>query len=361
MLINCTDTPHPREGHASTWQIDTNQMFRSGWQPAPEPTTERTYSVNILSRDTSWCSLVQDRRPYFDVVCLHASRGLRQYEMDTLEALCGRRPALIRFKPDHWLPTTRCDGRVVPLRFTLCVWQPSIDAIRFLCEREKHSGLHVEVSLIEISLDFLTRSQSGAERVHTALAAHLAKPGKGRAKNVEVITSSRGTTHYFGSRYGRPGHIKLYSGLPSKVSGGPCAHIEARMVGRRAVRAAGIESLTSLLTFDHPEFWRAKLRLYSLDLDALGKRLDHKHLNCRSEIHQCGSFSYNVDRQRAAIYLQAQRINYGVEHDLTLVDALRMLAENGIAAPRRLLEPMNATPLMPISKGMPYAPSARRE
>jgi hypothetical protein len=50
-----------------------------------------------------------------------------------------------------------------------------------------------------------------------------------------------------------------------------CLHLEWRLKGLKAVRAAGINSGRDLLVSDHVGFWQKRLRLYDVDRRLLGQ------------------------------------------------------------------------------------------
>jgi hypothetical protein len=89
-----------------------------------------------------------------------------------------------------------------------------------------------------------------------------------RSGDVRVCGHSR----YFRARKSRV-NVVYYADQPSKVSGEPCLHVEARIRGRDALTRAGIHSARDLINFNHRSLWQQLLRFYDLDAERFGRHV----------------------------------------------------------------------------------------
>jgi hypothetical protein len=153
----------------------------------------------------------------------------------------------------------------------LHLFQPSPAALIWLAAR-RHLVNQIEMALdwthadaslwddaFETLLRFIVKSNHGKQRI---CVVHREKTGK----------RSRGVTWYSGQRWKHPNVIAIYAHRPCKITGEIlCNHIEWRMYGAKALRRAGIHSLMDVVTLDHHEFWRKRLRLKTIDRCKLGR------------------------------------------------------------------------------------------
>jgi hypothetical protein len=89
-------------------------------------------------------------------------------------------------------------------------------------------------------------------------------------------------TRYDGPRRA-PNRLVLYPCEHSRVTGELDAlHLEWRLGRKRAVRAAGIHTVSDLIAFDHRAFWKKRLVLADIDPGALGKVINNRNAGTRS-------------------------------------------------------------------------------
>lgn len=112
---------------------------------------------------------------------------------------------------------------------------------------------------VHLALDLLTDSASQGRQLQDHIVRHLMPHSKPR----EDVTWKR-TTAYFGWHGGRgPGvSVAIYSDRTSKaIPGHACCHIEWRITGAAALKAAKLRQTSDLLTLKHDEFWAGAARL----------------------------------------------------------------------------------------------------
>jgi len=104
------------------------------------------------------------------------------------------------------------------------------------------------------------------------------------------------------------------SAKASRITGEPCCHVEWRITGRVALKAAGITNVADLLSFDHHEFWQRRLLIAEWDLQKLGRLTYHEHLKRRFKgkqkklanwIEWWGNMRVDMFRQRAITLIAA--------------------------------------------------------
>lgn len=161
---------------------------------------------------------------------------------------------------------------------------------------------NVLITKIEVTVDFITRSSSEASEIEAFLLEHLVVP---HWRNEVRLEAEYGTIHHFAPRYAGPEgsdagsdpeededrdpanetrrvrgrNFGLYadkeSKLPGPWAGRACAHFESRLSGSKAIKEAGIGSMSDLLAFDHPGYWARTIRLKRIEsLLALGRWTD---------------------------------------------------------------------------------------
>jgi hypothetical protein len=115
--------------------------------------------------------------------------------------------------------------------------------------------------------DWTFNSEEERDAAHEFVGRHHIKRwhGKQRAK------VHKGT-RYTGQRR-VPNKLVTYGDQPCRVSGEiHCLHLEWRLNGARALRRAGITTVSQLLELDHRQFWKERLLLRRVNLEALGRQ-----------------------------------------------------------------------------------------
>ena len=142
--------------------------------------------------------------------------------------------------------------------------QPTNHALTYLLNRV---GAAHQINYLELPLDLTTTSASDAQKLQEFFEVYWVQTHRGKLR-----VGSYGGTAYSANRGKARNSHTIYSDRPSKVTGEEfCCHLEWRISGRPAVRAAGFESLVDLLEFDHRAFWEKKLRLRAIDKQKLGR------------------------------------------------------------------------------------------
>jgi hypothetical protein len=180
-----------------------------------------------------WVALAEDlvcASPvvYADTVVLLLRGAVPSRGLDEIKALCGFM--------DYG--TSRACGSGWPFRLTL--QQPQDAALRLVEE-----NLHHIVSEFHVAYDLPTRNPSDAQEL-TSIIQHLqVQPwhGKRRSRLVKEETA-------YASQRRTARNLATYGDKPSKVTGGPCCHIELRYRGADACRTRGVRTCGDLLDYD---------------------------------------------------------------------------------------------------------------
>ena len=134
------------------------------------------------------------------------------------------------------------------------------------------------INYVEIAVDYIFQDAASRDDAFDFLDRHLVRRWHGKQQVVFYGDgSSEKTTRYDAERKSR-NKIALYRQKTCRVTGQfHCLHLEWRLNGVRAVRAAGIVSAKDLVSFDHRSFWLKHLRLYSAQQERLGRFIrNHK-------------------------------------------------------------------------------------
>ena len=116
-------------------------------------------------------------------------------------------------------------------------------------------------------------------------------------------------TDYFGQR-GKHKRIPLYYPDPDKVTGEVCLHGEDRITGSNHIRQkTGIETTIDLITFNHPDYWKRRLKFVNASFDRFGRQMQNR---ARGERRQTawikrygrnGRLEYNFDSRLAGLIM----------------------------------------------------------
>jgi hypothetical protein len=143
--------------------------------------------------------------------------------------------------------------------------QPDEEALRWIAGR--NDGL---INYGEVTLDLIFRSRAESVAARDYLYRHLTRRWH-RGQEIVFYDNDEDSTRYDGPRTA-PNVIAIYLEDYSRITGECyCLHVEWKMRGVDAVRAAGILRPRHLLTFDHRAFWRERMRLYTVDPGRLGR------------------------------------------------------------------------------------------
>jgi hypothetical protein len=205
---------------------------------------------------------------------------LREHHRDLYE-YCGRRKRLTLSSP-----------RRQDFEHSVILFQPGDGALKWVGQRVHH------LTYVELANDLVYPTYGAAQHADDFMDAHLIKKhhrGNNRYKGASRYTNSRKS----------PNNMVVYADKRSRITGEPCCHLEWRMLGRAALKAAGISSAADLVVFNHREFWQRRLVIGQLDLQRLGRadyhrklkqRLGGRQQRRRNWIQECGtSRKHRVD------------------------------------------------------------------
>lgn len=137
---------------------------------------------------------------------------------------------------------------------TLALHRPTMSTIRFLDELLQHGQTIKEV---HVALDVLVESRELAFAWQDFLEEHLITNPK-----APLIPAVAETTTYYNPLLVAGERFALYSDKPARLQEGMmCCHLEARIIGPTALKAAGLGSPSRILNMNHRKFWDKRLDL----------------------------------------------------------------------------------------------------
>lgn len=190
---------------------------------------------------------------YVDTVRIWLPRFLRREELSRLFKASPH--SIYRPHPLKWQPYFKC---------CLILQYPFL---QFL-EREDWAQEAKCVTRLDIALDLLTENQESACKVQQFLNVHQIKRWRGKQRQGQY-----GDTTYSSASPNVTTQLTRYADKPSKVSESPCCHVEWRINTREGVRSAGVNTLRDIHVINHSAFWRRRLQLAQVNMDALGNTL----------------------------------------------------------------------------------------
>jgi hypothetical protein len=211
---------------------------------------------------------------YFDKIQFWVRKPLDQKTIEWLRRQCGKGGLFVS------------DGSA-PFGCGFCqrveVRQPSEKALRWLARRKD-----ALINRAEIALDLILKSRGAREEAWDFFHQHLVRRWHGKRQEIRVFRSPPrdddpgiGKTRYDAARRA-PNLLVLYAEDHSRVTGeANCLHIECRVKGLRATRAAGIESGQDLPEFDHRAFWQRRLLFYTIDRRHLGLQIRNRRMGTK--------------------------------------------------------------------------------
>ena len=158
----------------------------------------------------------------------------------------------------------------------------------------------VLINMVEIACDYIYDDEIALDTAADYIKDHLVQ----RHHRTQVTVRYKGTL-YTGQRRAK-NRMAVYADRHCKLTGEVhCLHIEWRVVGVKAVRAAGVHDVGDLLGFNHHAFWQNHLCLYEVDVRRLGRGYWNSRLTQRRRnpwtIRSRGGFVYDHDRAAGSI------------------------------------------------------------
>jgi hypothetical protein len=197
------------------------------------------------------CPITPDRvHHYIDVACVWTWRWPRARDLAAFD----RRRCRV------WRPPQQ------RARTLLFFYQPDPATLRAIARRRDW-----HLCAVEAALDLVIRADDAhaeADQLFRRYHVHA------RSGDVRMFGASR----YTRARRSRV-NVVYYADRPSKVSGEPCLHVEARIRGRDALSERGIHSARDLINFDHRQLWRDLLVFYDLDVERFGRHVMNRQEN----------------------------------------------------------------------------------
>jgi hypothetical protein len=152
------------------------------------------------------------------------------------------------------------------LRRRCLIQHPSAEALAFLARKASYDHL---VNRVDVALDLVVGTAAAARRLHDFFYRHMVQRWHGRRR----MAVYRDTTYLAQDRT-TARNLVQYCDKLSKVTGGPCCHLELRLKSASACRRAGIEYLDDLLRLNHRKVWAKELCLRAVDQHKLERQID---------------------------------------------------------------------------------------
>ena len=239
--------------------------------------------------------------PYFDKIQFWVRKPLDQRTIVWLRRQCGRGSLFVADEP---APFGGGFCQRIELR------QPSDKALRWLARHRD-----ALINQVEITIDLTFKFRANVEEASDFLHQHLVRRWHRRRQGVRTFCSTprddntgAGETRYDAGPQAS-NLLVIYAEDHTRITGElNCLHIEWRLNGLKAVRAAGIGSGQDLPEFDHRAFWQKRLRLYVVNRRRLGRLLRNHVTGKRRrtpEIYQSGTYRVDIEGRTGEVYVRA--------------------------------------------------------
>jgi hypothetical protein len=206
---------------------------------------------------------------YFDCIRLWLRSPVSARVIKKLRRLCGS-------LPDPHNKSFRFDRNY---RQRLTFFQPTDAAVRWIAARRGSLVNHIQPAF-----DLIYSRRADAKAASAYFDRHRVRRWHRRSQGINYYRDRK--TDEILTRYDAPrkarNNVTDYLEDECRITGeGNCLHVEWRVEGVEAVRAAGIRSPRQLLTFDHRSFWQKRLRLYTVEPGRLGRLLNNRQAKTR--------------------------------------------------------------------------------
>ena len=194
--------------------------------------------------------LVQRPVSYVDSICLWLPRlmaksSFRPLRLALFESQGGRKRRLVLRRQK------RRDGSWF---FRLYIHQPTPAALEVLAA----TLTPFRIVEVHVALDLASSTFADAAETQAYVVQRLLKS----ARPSQPLTYLKGTV-YYGRGTRRGVEVAIYSDRVSKaLPETPCAHVEWRLMGAKALRDADLDSPIKIFNMRHGDFWTSRLQLW---------------------------------------------------------------------------------------------------
>jgi hypothetical protein len=189
---------------------------------------------------------------YFDTVAVLLRIGVSGRARAEIGKYCG----------SISLRTSKACGSGYPFRMTLN--QPQPEAFRLIEENIDHI-----VTEFHVAYDLPARTASDAKELTSVIQRLAVQPWHGRRKSRLV----KEATSYASHRRRTARNFVIYGDRPSKVTNGPCCHIEFRYNGADACKARGVRTCHDLVNYNATQYLDHDMKLALIDWPPAYRRL----------------------------------------------------------------------------------------
>ena len=248
-------------------------------------------------------SLFRRACPFLDTVAVCLPRHLTGEEQAEIRTSCREmayhpKESRVR-KQQIWFEMT---GQKIRYKVVITLQQPTNETFHAL-NRMIEGDARPIPNRVHFAIDYPTEDRAKAEQLHFVILHYFYKPWHREEHGVRRFRRPEGHTDYMGLQECRSVWT-IYSGRPSKISGGPACHIEWRFQGVDALREPSlhIATLEDLIDYDHYSFWKRRMRMCKFDMARLGKKLSGRRN--RAPARNLSYAGVNVDERRAQLALR---------------------------------------------------------
>lgn len=230
---------------------------------------------------------------YIDTVVLIQHRKLEDARFEALKKTFGPGRGVLG---KDIIPDSSTNSTTKYTVHTLALHRPTIATAHFLDELLGHGQ---SIKSIHVALDILVDSLELALAWQDFFEGHLITNPKAPKRTFTVETS----TYYnpflkAGERY------ILYSDKPARLMENlMCCHLEARIIGPKALEAAGMASPSGILQLNHRKFWDERLDLRRHPSFEKIARASYKSSNSR----KASALGDEVNQRRAMDLLRSSQ------------------------------------------------------
>ena len=293
-------------------------------------------------------SLFRRACPFIDTVAVCMPRHLTGEEraeiLTTCRGLQYHPKESKKRKEQIWF---KVEGRKIRYWVVITLQQPT-NATFDILNRIIEGSARPVPNRFQVALDLLTENREKAERLHFLILRYFYKPWHREVHEIRRIRKPGGHTDYMGFKECRS-PWSMYSGRPSKISGGPACHIEWRFQGVDVLRELGITTLEDLKDYDYFRFLERRLRLCIFDMARLGKKLNGR--TNRAPARKLSYSGVTVDERRAQ--LEMRRFAYSqdkIPRDIPFADFFLHFEKKNIGIVANYLINLDVSPFLPLRK-----------
>jgi hypothetical protein len=240
------------------------------------------------------------------------------------------------------------DSRPSPTGYvvhTLSLHRPTESTIRFLETLLEHGQ---SIAAVHVALDILVKTPELAFACKDFLEHRLITNPK-----APTVVSALDTTSYYNPLLKAGERYVLYADKPSRLLEDlSCCHLEARIIGPQALKAARLSTPIAILQANYMKFWNRRL---DLRLPPSSDRLARAR-NKASNSRQRDALGDEANQKHVAEMLSASQNERGIVVAQTLLANMRAAGDHYSTRPIRHFEKQRHDWLLPARRNVHWSP-----